>query len=124
MSLFFLCQHPYRLRKRIVLRVAYINHKEDYGRLTIAVPSRPGSKHSELRVQRQPYLLTEPERGGPVLFRDEYERVKAQYLAIENLDARQKFLYEREQLLDGIDLVGPVFLFETNFCSRSYALAC
>jgi hypothetical protein len=76
------------------------------------------------QVRRQPCLHTEPERGRPVFFIDEYERVHTQYRAIENLDARAMFLAKRQQLLDGVKEVSPVFLEEIDFCSRSYAVAC
>jgi hypothetical protein len=58
-----------------------------------------------------------------ILTRD-YERVKAQYLAIEDADARKAFVAERVALVNSITEVRNILLMQRDLNSCIYALAC
>jgi hypothetical protein len=87
-----------------------------------AVPCRHGSECPNSALEAVVFI-TAPERG-PEFLRDEYQKVRAQYLAIENLEARQAFLVERKQLVKRIKEAKLVFLVEINLYSRMYPSAC
>ena len=87
-----------------------------------AVPYRHGSECPNSALEAVVFI-TAPERS-PEFLRDEYQKFRAQYLAIENLEARQAFLVERKQLVMRIKEAKLVFLDEINFYSHMYPSAC
>jgi len=76
----------------------------------VAVPHRLASRCFD-QFRGAVKCIQRTKEGRPQFLKDEYEKVYAQYQAIENPDARQAFFVERHQLVKRIQEVWqcPVF---------------
>jgi hypothetical protein len=78
------------------------------------IPTRNGSKHSGSIFPGAAMFIYPLERGRRAFLKTESEKIRKQYCAIEDRDARGEFLLERQLLVRSIEEVSPGFLVSAN----------
>ena len=89
------------------------------------IPTRNGSKHFDFYFFSAAAMFICPlERGRQEFLRNESEKIRTEYCAIEDRDARGEFLLERQLLVRGIEEVSPAFLVKKRLGTHIYMSAC